>query len=226
MHTYTLTNRITGQVYVGATTLSKNRRMDGHRQAAIKGRTTLIAQAIRQYGFDNFDYAVLETASNQIELLEMEAAAIQRLNTLTPNGYNRSSFGSHRWRFNDSERAKCSEAAKRALASGSRKPWNTGISTGPLSKATKRKLSRALKGHKAWNKGIPHTKETRLRLREAHAAMERHYNERAVEVDGTIYPSLIVARTTLGLSKMQLRYRLTLGRNARYVDAATGKKGT
>jgi DNA mismatch endonuclease (patch repair protein) len=41
------------------------------------------------------------------------------------------------------------------------KPWNTGKK---LTEEHKRKMSIGLKGHIAWNKGIPHTKETIIKL--------------------------------------------------------------
>src|SRR5258708_4224892 len=186
MFLYTLTNRLNGKIYVGATTLSMPRRLGGHRQDAEKGRKTLIAQAIREHGWENFDVTVLATSKSHDQLLAMEAETMKSLNTLAPNGYNRSTYGSHAWTFTAEERAKISRSTK------GRKPWNLGIPAGPLSEATKRKISASLKGHQAWNKGMEASIETRLRMRDAHAEIT-HWNQKAIDCDGTIYQSITAA---------------------------------
>lgn len=205
MKIYTLTNRITGKVYVGATTLSMPRRLGGHRQDAEKGKSTLIAQAIREHGWENFDVAVIATADSLESMLEIEAKAIEALNSLTPNGYNRSSYGSHRWNFTDAEKDRISASTQ------GRKPWNAGIQTGPMPESVKEKQRRSHRGQLPWNLGLKASDEMRLRLREAHRECEYRKNERAIEYQGTAYRSIAIACRVTGLTKMQMKYRLRKG---------------
>ena len=51
---YVITNEVTGLKYVGQTVYSSNHRIDEHIYAAATGRTTRIATAIRNYGWDAF----------------------------------------------------------------------------------------------------------------------------------------------------------------------------
>lgn len=216
MKIYTLTNRLTGMVYVGATTISMSRRLGVHRQDAEKGKTTLIAQAIREHGWENFDVAVIATANSLDELLTMEAEIMRRLNTLTPNGYNRSSYGSHGWNFTAEERATISKATK------GRQPWNMGLSTGPMPEATKEKQRLAHLGQIPGNKGTKHSLEARLRMRKVAAERGWHPRQRAVEVNGISYHSLAEAVQLTGLTRMQVRYKLRQGR-AHYLEPAHEK---
>lgn len=217
MKVYTLTSRTTGKCYVGATTLSMPRRCGAHKQDAARGKKTLIAQAIREHGWGDFDVAVIATATTHAQLLLEESKAIARLGTLHPNGYNRSSFGANAWRFTDAEKQRISDARM------GMRPWNYGLSTGPMPESVKEKQRVTHIGQKAWNKGIAHTDESRLRMREAHASMERHYNERAIEYQGTTYRSIAIACHMTGLTKMQMKYRLRKG-EATYVSPPREKE--
>ena len=84
---YVITNIITGTQYVGQ---SKNaqKRFLAHKMAKDN---TLLHQAIRNYGADNFILEVLEEQIEDFNIKEKEW--IIKLNTLYPNGYNMTKGG-------------------------------------------------------------------------------------------------------------------------------------
>lgn len=85
---YVITNQINNKQYVGQTTKSIEERFQEHiycsKSDRLKGRP--LYSAIRKYGADNFNIALLEECQND-ELNEKEVIWIDRLNTYR-NGYN------------------------------------------------------------------------------------------------------------------------------------------
>ena len=83
---YRLTNKVTGQQYVGQTSKTAKTRWVGHKANASK-RDTYLSRAIMKYGKDNFSVETLvECDVDQLDDLEIEW--ISRSNSLYPNGYN------------------------------------------------------------------------------------------------------------------------------------------
>lgn len=80
---YSAKNRIDGKVYVGQTK-NLNRRMHAHKHRATSGEGGAFYEAIRQYGFESFDWSILETCEES-RLNETETYWIKSLGT---NCYN------------------------------------------------------------------------------------------------------------------------------------------
>ena len=76
-----------GQNYIGSTT-DVNKRKQEHRTSTKAGNTKF-KRAVKLYGFDNFNYEVLETIkySNINELWELEHNYITKYNSID-NGYS------------------------------------------------------------------------------------------------------------------------------------------
>lgn len=82
---YVIKNRINDKVYVGQS-VNAGLRFISHCKPSSNNGRSLIAQAIQKYGAHNFWYEILEC---QIEdYNEKEKYWINKLNSLTPNGYN------------------------------------------------------------------------------------------------------------------------------------------
>jgi hypothetical protein len=207
---YRLTNRQTGKSYIGATGLSMARRMGGHRQDAKKGKTSLIAQEIREFGWQSFDVTVIDRFDTRDAMLRAEADAIGQERTLHPHGYNRSEFASSAWKWSDDERSSQSQRCR------GRVPWNYGIKTRPMPDAVKEKQRVSHRGQIAWNKGVPSSPETR-RLLSSQRMGGGNVRARSIEFDGTQYSSIADAVRATGLTSMQMKYRLAKGK-ARYTD--------
>ena len=80
---YKITNLINGKSYIGQS-VQIERRWKEH---LIPSANSLIAQSIKKYGKENFNFEILEECQ-QKELNQKERYWIQYFNTIKPNGYN------------------------------------------------------------------------------------------------------------------------------------------
>lgn len=180
MHSiYLARNKMNGMSYIGATSSPVCHRMSRHKHGAIKrNEGGLFGAAIREFGWDSFEWSVVSTTDNRDELMALEQQAIAFYNTFEPNGYNMTFGGDGTWGLKRTEEDSRNRSRKlkqyfsrpevKAHFSEIRKgraPWNKGQKTGPLSDAVKQKLSAVRKGRKAWNKGIPHSEEAKSKMR-------------------------------------------------------------
>ncbi len=212
MTLYKLTNRMTGLSYVGATTQKLAVRCSEHQRQARLGLTHALSVAIREYGWDSFHVETLGTFDTLPELHAAERATISALRTMVPGGYNRASGGLGTPDCRHAEETKRKIGARHLGRRGAR-AWNKGI---PASAEARAKISASQKGRLAWNKGIPATDEHRAALRASHAGKPNPAS-RAIELNGLTFPTIISAASALGLSRMQVRYKLQTGK-ARYLD--------
>lgn len=83
---YSITNKVSGKVYIGQTRRPK-RRWYEHLHNLNK-YVSLVDRAIQKYGKDTFEYKEIDTACSIEELNIKEEEWILKLNTLHPNGYN------------------------------------------------------------------------------------------------------------------------------------------
>lgn len=88
---YKITNKINGKVYIGQTIKSLDERIKGHLSKVNQGSTTHIHNAIRKYGWDNFQVEIIDTAQCQDELDMLEKYYIKQYDSVN-SGYNLS-FG-------------------------------------------------------------------------------------------------------------------------------------
>lgn len=92
---YKFTNKITGEAYIGQS-INIRRRYNSHKNKydhdKIKYEDTYFHRMLRHYGFENFDFEIIEECSKSV-LDEREQYYISLFNTLYPNGYNITSGG-------------------------------------------------------------------------------------------------------------------------------------
>lgn len=86
MIVYKLTNTINGKSYIGQTSRNLSQRLTQHRSKGSK--CLALHNAINQYGWGNFSVEILATANTKSDLDELESLFIDKLNTISPNGYN------------------------------------------------------------------------------------------------------------------------------------------
>ena len=172
---YCYTSHTSGKSYVGQSwNLQKRYRRNTVRDTT--GCTRRFANAIKSYGWNDFEENILEWHDNQIDLNDAEMFFIAYLGTLSPNGYNLTEGGiggrkSAETRRRMSEAAKgkvMSVEARRKMSEAQKGNQNmkgkklsdehkNNISKAkkgkPLSEEHKRKLSEANKGQVPWIKG-------------------------------------------------------------------------
>ncbi|MBW4695322.1 MAG: GIY-YIG nuclease family protein [Lyngbya sp. HA4199-MV5] len=85
---YLATNLVNGKQYVGLTTTSLEVRWARHLEQVSRKEASFIHKEISEFGEENFILEVIDQADNPKELREKEREWIQKLKTLTPNGYN------------------------------------------------------------------------------------------------------------------------------------------
>ena len=144
---YKLTNNVDKKCYVGQTVQKLRKRLNQHKNSKT---ATGVDGAIKKYGWENFSYELLEVCPVEI-LDEREIFWIAELKTKAPNGYNLTD-GGHGNRGNKMSDEQKKKIAATLKAKGIKPPSRKGI---PNSPATRAKMSAALIGRTAWNKGLP-----------------------------------------------------------------------
>ena len=104
---YTVTNKLNGKRYVGITENIQQRWTD-HRNFSKK-KPTLLKQAMKKYGIDNFEFTVLEEGHDRFVAGMKEREYIKELNTQHPNGYNLTSGGDNLFHQSDVTKKRISE---------------------------------------------------------------------------------------------------------------------
>lgn len=94
---YCFTNLINNKKYIGQT-INPTLRYQAHKSNAFnenhKEYNSLLHQAFRKYGFNNFKYEILVDNIDDIDLLnQLEIYYIKKFNSQVPNGYNIESGG-------------------------------------------------------------------------------------------------------------------------------------
>lgn len=94
MFIYLIRNKVNGKVYVGQTTRSVKRRWSRHLSLAATGVERPLYKAIRKYGAEQFEIAVLGTVASKVDLDQAEQLYIYlyESNNLS-RGYNLTSGG-------------------------------------------------------------------------------------------------------------------------------------
>lgn len=147
---YKITNLEDGKVYVGQTVQRLRRRLNQHKNAEAKS-ISAIDGAIKKYGWENFKAEVLEECPREM-LNEREKFWIEKLNCLSPNGYNLTSGG-------DGGYIRSEETLEKMRLANEGKT---------LSDETKAKISEANQGENNPFYGKTHSEETRAKISAVH----------------------------------------------------------
>jgi group I intron endonuclease len=178
MMVYKAENKINGKIYIGKTINSFAKRKSGHKYNAFKCSSKYpFHSALRKYGFENFEWSIIDTAENEDKLNGKEVYWIKFYNTTNKKyGYNLTNGGDgiSGWKHSEKTKRKYSEDRR-----GEKHP----MYGKHHSEESKKKLSESLKGKYIGEKsyffgkkflgidnlffGKTHTKEVRLKISEA-----------------------------------------------------------
>ena len=105
---YLITNRVNGKRYVGITCRGYQERFKEHIHEALNGSTTILHNAIRKYGVDNFDLILLESDVPDELIGKREQHYIALYNTFYSSGigYNMTEGGGGMSGYKHTEDAK------------------------------------------------------------------------------------------------------------------------
>lgn len=202
--------------YIGITSNIKQRQKQ-HKSAATKGCNYHFARAIRKYGYENFNFEVLDEADVFELAVNLEKYYIRTLKTKSPNGYNITDGGEGtqgviRSEHQRQEHSKFMKGRisprkgvtvsvetrrKQSLAKKGKPSHRKGLKL-EITPELHEKLSKAHMGCKAWNKGLNFTSEHLQNLKEA-----RMYQCKAVKCleTGRIYETAREAAKLTGISR-------------------------
>lgn len=113
MIVYKVTNKINGKVYIGITTKTLEYRRKVHERDS-KRYNYLFYRALKKYGFDNFEWEVIDTAQNieELERKEKEYILLYESFNNPEKGYNSTSGVNSHYQITDEQRKLRSERAK------------------------------------------------------------------------------------------------------------------
>lgn len=109
---YKITNNINNKVYIGQTTNSLNERIREYRnECKYNPNSRPIIRAMNRYGFNNFNFEIIDKTDSKLKLDELERKYIKEYNSLiTQNGYNVELGGNGKGKHSKETRRKISEA--------------------------------------------------------------------------------------------------------------------
>jgi len=85
--------KINDKKYIGKTVGSLQKRKIRHERESSNGSNLYFHNALRYYGFDNFEWGILFSSGNDSILCKIEIDFIKEENTKEPNGYNMTEGG-------------------------------------------------------------------------------------------------------------------------------------
>ena len=159
---YKITNTINGKIYVGQTTQELSKRLQGH--LSKHSRCSAIKSALNKYGVENFTIEQIDQADTLGELNKKEGDWIEKLNTISPNGYNLKTGGE--------QPRLCQESIDKANATkklNGVRPWNEGLDkTDPrIAKYIRYGKDTHAYGKVGYRRGKKASEETRRKISEA-----------------------------------------------------------
>jgi group I intron endonuclease len=163
---YVLKNKINFKLYIGQTTRSSKSRIKSH----IK-RNSLIGNALRKYGINNFKIYEFYIPEKLLDYFEIEL--IKRLNTQSPNGYNLESGGNKNKHLHKKTKKKLS-----IIRMGENNPFYNKTHT----KEVRKKISESNMGDKNFNYGKKFSKEYRKKISKNHSDVSGGKNPSAKKV--------------------------------------------
>jgi group I intron endonuclease len=170
---YKVINKINGKVYIGQTTVGLKNRRDKHIRDSNRGSNLIFHRALRKYGFDNFDWCVLEETGdiNLLDSLEFDYINIyssisdgynMTTNTSCQSGEYNPNYGNN---MSNESKGIISKHNKELYKDKSKHPWTNRRH----SKESRKKMSRS------WNYDKHFSDETRKKM--SAAQTDRKHSE-------------------------------------------------
>ena len=199
---YLITNRVNGKRYVGITSRGYQERFKEHIHDALNGSKTILHNAIRKYGQDNFDIILLEDNIPDDQISSREQHYIKLYNTFYSSriGYNMTEGGGGMSGYKHTEegRAAISHSLQGHVFPESR---NKKIQQAMIGREFKPEWKQALsaarlgrfKGEENPFHGKHHSDETKAKLSEANSKRKVEQLDRATNKVLNVFNNLDIA---------------------------------
>lgn len=163
---YYIKNKLNNKMYIGQSIHSLSWRINGHLQCVKRGLKRKLYNAIRKYGWDNFEYGVICNCESLEELNQKETEYIIKFDTYK-HGYNMGLGGDNNVMFSEETKQKHNSVMKtnevRSKISESMKKLRQEKG---FSEETRNKISEKLKGNKHFE-GKHHNPESLKKIIQA-----------------------------------------------------------
>ena len=134
-------------MYIGQTVYSLKRRIKGHLQCVRLGRDRKLYNAIKKYGWDNFEYGIICNCQTLEELNQKETEYIVKFDTYK-NGYNMGLGGDNNVMFSEQTKKKHDEKMRTPEVRNKISQTMTKLRKEKgFSQETRQKISNKLKGN-------------------------------------------------------------------------------
>ena len=144
---YYIKNKINNKMYIGQTVYSLKRRIKGHLQCVRLGRDRKLYNAIKKYGWDNFEYGIICNCQTLEELNQKETEYIVKFDTYK-NGYNMGLGGDNNVMFSEQTKKKHDEKMRTPEVRNKISQTMTKLRKEKgFSQETRQKISNKLKGN-------------------------------------------------------------------------------
>jgi group I intron endonuclease len=147
---YKITNLINGKLYIGQTTTTIEKRFKQHiyKYSTNSKYKTIINQAIKKYGKENFQIEIIDVGADINELNLKEKKWIVELNTIMPHGYNMTT-GGDRYVMSEETKEKLRKSSTgKKVSDETRKKQSKSHMGHVVKEETKEKIRRFYKGKK------------------------------------------------------------------------------
>jgi group I intron endonuclease len=143
---YKVTNKVTGECYIGQTEYTLEKRWKQH--CCTSNKCVRLRNAIQKYGQNNFSIEIVAEYRNREDLDNAENYFIDYFNCLSPNGYNLKTGGGN-GKHSEESRKKISVARTGIVFSGETlKRMSVSASKRIATKETRVKIGNAGRGKK------------------------------------------------------------------------------
>ncbi len=169
---YLVENTINRKCYIGKTIKTLKQRKCVHTSISKHDNSKqLFHNALRKYGFKNFEWIKIYKSKNDEKLIEKEIHFIKKYKTKTPHGYNLTDGGEgiSGFIYSKETRKKMSKALQgHSVSKETRKKMSKAHKGKIISKSTRKKMSESHKNQTSGMLGKYHTKETRKKMSKNH----------------------------------------------------------
>jgi len=187
---YCFTNNINNKKYIGITSDVK-RRFKQHKR--MRSRAVVFCLAIKKYGFENFKFEILKENLTLKDAKLFEVQFIQELNSMVPNGYNRTKGGdsSVKHTLESIEKIKEKNRLYRLNNPDPRKGKKHSEETKKLLSKLAFERTDRLKGDKHWNYGNKTSESTKQKMSISQTLGNNGFAKKVIDLNTNIVYSCI-----------------------------------